>query len=154
MNTNEIVSLLGNHEITKSNFVGCFPVDRLPVIDILKYPEFSLVVNLDVSTGPGTHWCGVYFKNRKMYYFDSFGRKPTKKLLRKWFSNYVNVVYFNNIKHQKKTSLRCGGFCCWFIHEMASGEPFYSTVIFLDKIRNDDDFIKIFMKKNFDYEIL
>lgn len=51
-------------------------------------------------------------------------------------------------------SVRCGGFCCWFIYEMSSGKSFDSIVNFLYSIENDDEFIREFMKRKFDYEII
>lgn len=154
MNTKEIVSILSSNKSTKSNFIGCFPVDQLPNVDMSKHVKFSLVVNLDVSTGPGTHWCGIYYRKKKMFYFDSFGKPPSSSYLKKWCKNYVNRVYFNNLKHQKNSSLRCGGFCCWFIFEMSRGTKFHDVINFLDSINYDDKFIKSFMKDKMNFEII
>lgn len=154
MNTTDIVSLLCSNKSTKKDFVGCFPVDRLPEFDRLRKRRFSLVVNLDMSTGPGSHWCAVYYKNKNMFYFDSFGEAPASPFLKKWFKNWVNKVYYNNIRHQKYTSLRCGGFCCWFIYEMSEGKEFSSLISFLESIDFDDDFIKYFMKSIFKFDLI
>lgn len=151
MNSIEITKLLSTNAYTKDNFLGCFPVDQLPCVD--GKTKFSLIVNLDVSTGPGTHWCAIYKKNKKVYYFDSFGRPPPSKYLRFWFKRFVKSVFFNKIRHQEYDSSRCGGYCCWLIHEMSRGKSFSSLVRFLDSIDFDEQFIHTFMKKNFNHNI-
>lgn len=40
------------------------------------------IVNLDSSTGPGTHWVAYYKNKRNVKYFDSFGNlKPPLELI-------------------------------------------------------------------------
>lgn len=154
MNTTEIVNLLSSNKITRPYFLGCFPIDCLPDVNRFEHVKFSLVVNLDKSTGPGTHWCAIFFNKGKMYYFDSFGRPPSSKYLRKWFRNFVSKVYFNKIKHQDIMSTRCGGFCCWLIFEMSCGSSFSQLVKFLESIDFDDMYIKGFMKNVFNFEMV
>lgn len=152
MNSIEINFLLRSLAVTRKHYVGCYPIDGLPSANTFKHVEFSLVVNLDVSTGPGTHWCAIYFKNGKMFYFDSFGRPPPK-ILQGWFRTFVKELYYNRVKHQALTSMRCGGFCCWLIYEMSRGKSFTTCLNFLNSIDHDDDFIKKFMKSKFNFTI-
>ena len=60
------------------------------------------ILNLDDSSGPGTHWVAVYNNE----YFDSYGLNPPKKL------SHLNVV--NTIRHQKLENT-CGIWCCLFL---------------------------------------
>jgi hypothetical protein len=37
--------------------------------------KIGIIYNLDVSSGPGTHWVGMYIdnKNNEINYYDSYG---------------------------------------------------------------------------------
>ncbi|KAL3116942.1 hypothetical protein niasHT_002901 [Heterodera trifolii] len=51
---------------TRKYFVGTFPADRLP--KCTKYP-CSLIVNLDPSGMPGTHWCAIWGRSPGVAFF-------------------------------------------------------------------------------------
>lgn len=72
------------------------------------------IVNLDNSTGPGTHWV-CYKKLRKLvYYFDSFGNLPPPKELYTYFGKTDNILY-NNDALQTYDSVVCGHLCLEFL---------------------------------------
>ena len=58
-------------------FVGVYSRDDTPK---LKKGE-SMVVNLDDSEGPGTHWCCMYREKDKVEYFDSYGFPPPQEIV-------------------------------------------------------------------------
>ena len=60
---------------TSKKFCGVFPSDKLPqTID--RYP-CGLVVNIDPSTKPGTHWIGIFLTSpQNGEWFDSYGKPP------------------------------------------------------------------------------
>jgi len=62
-----------------SGFRGIFVRDSLP--NKPKIKECG-VVNLEHSSGNGTHWVAWFTRNDKNYYFDSFGIQPPRKLVR------------------------------------------------------------------------
>ena len=64
------------------------------------------ILNLDRSTGGGTHWCCWYYGATLSFYFDSFGFSPTKDLETK-LGNYR----MNEKKIQSLNSDSCGWFC-------------------------------------------
>jgi hypothetical protein len=74
MNTEQINCTLYSVPWIASTYVGCFPVDKLPVVDSL---PMAMIVNADPSTKPGTHWMALYFTvDRRCEFFDSLGRQP------------------------------------------------------------------------------
>ena len=77
---------LSNLEITDSvkklrihSFRGVFVRDALP-----ETPNKNDcgILNLDDSSGNGTHWVLWYRKNNKNFYFDSYGVQPPRELQR------------------------------------------------------------------------
>lgn len=54
-----------------------------------KISQFGMVINLDPHYKPGSHWVALYtnFDNNQIYFFDSFGKKPKKKI--KQFINKI-----------------------------------------------------------------
>jgi len=44
-------------------------------------PNESLIVNMDDSTGNGTHWTSLFVTDIDSYYFDSFGLPPPKEVI-------------------------------------------------------------------------
>ena len=55
------------------SFRGVFLLDTLP-----KKPNKKEcgIVNLDKSSGPGTHWVAWYKNSKNKIYFDSYGVQP------------------------------------------------------------------------------
>jgi len=45
------------------------------------------IVNLDNTTGPGTHWVAYAKRNNRVVYFDSFGNLRSPKELVRYFGN-------------------------------------------------------------------
>ena len=75
----------------------------------------SGIINLDSSSGPGTHWVAYRKRGSRVQYFDSFGNlRPPKEVI-----NYFrgSKIYYNYEKHQKYNTFSCGHLCLKFIHE-------------------------------------
>ena len=71
----EILDAVRKLEIPR--FRGVFLRDNLPVEP--KRMECG-VLNLDDTSGNGTHWVAWYADNGKNYYFDSYGIQPPTEL--------------------------------------------------------------------------
>lgn len=72
------------------------------------------IINLDSSTGSGTHWVAYHKKGTNIEYFDSFGNlQPPKELL-----NYLgdNIMY-NYEAYQNYNSVNCGHLCLKFLYK-------------------------------------
>lgn len=71
------------------------------------------IVNLDITTGPGTHWVAYFKSNSNIEYFDSFGNlKPPREIMRYLGSN----INYNYITYQKYDSVICGHLCLQFLY--------------------------------------
>ena len=76
--TNTINDLLVSDDYTRSISEGTFACDELKNIVIGDFPR-CIVVNLDRSDQPGSHWVGLYFVSpSEVEFFDSYGRELKK----------------------------------------------------------------------------
>ena len=72
-------------------FNGVYSRDNLPKI----IKEGAYVINLDEYANIGTHWIALYVKNKKVFYFDSFGVEHAPKEIIKFikknqhYSKYI-----------------------------------------------------------------
>ena len=111
MNSLEILNKARNDPVLNRIFLGVFALDKIPTIN--QYPT-ALVVNLDRSNLPGSHWIALYFTAKgKCEYFDSYGRKPCLNM-----QKYIAKPYtYNKICVQDLWSISCGRMCLytfWF----------------------------------------
>ena len=73
----------------------------------------AAIVNLDDSTGPGTHWVAYRKTGNNVRYFDSFGNlNPPKDLI-----NYLEVdaVQYNYDTYQDFNTFTCVHLCLKFL---------------------------------------
>jgi hypothetical protein len=94
-------------------FLGAVPSDfaDLPILGIgdLDFVELEkqgknkvgLVINLDEHWKDGSHWVGLFadLKKNQIYFFDSLGRKPIKRI-RKYINKITKYLY--NKKYHSK----------------------------------------------------
>ena len=122
------------NEILKNNknSIGTFSKNNIPK---LKNNE-STIVNLANSYDKGTHWIGIKFIDRKLFYFDSYGIPYIPGTIRKQYPN--SKIITNIYRIQSNSSNECGKFCIMFIQS---------------NIKNESDYIKFllqFEKNNFE----
>lgn len=110
--------------------------------------KVGIVFNLDVSTGPGTHWTAVFMnvKNGELDYFDSYGSKPIplinkfmKNMAEKFNKNNIEpTLVYNDKRHQYGAS-ECGMYSMYFILKRLTGDSMYniSSKKITDKKMND-----------------
>ena len=104
------------------NFRGVFLRDELP-----KRPrEIECgILNLDDSTGKGTHWVG-WIKNRDdKFYFDGYGLPPPLELLK-----YLrSPVYYNSERIQPDNEVFFVHLCLYVLKEVSgNGRKFQEVV--------------------------
>ena len=68
-------SFLNNILKNTPYFLGVYPQDYLLSFSPNIYP-IKLLLNLDVSSQPGTHWLSLYLTETHLEIFDSFGLDP------------------------------------------------------------------------------
>ena len=69
-------------------------------------------VNIDSGSQCGTHWICFIVKDKKSYYFDSFGGQPDKFLL----NQLPKPIIYHDYKIQVINSRLCGSFCLYFLY--------------------------------------
>ena len=69
-------------------------------------------VNIDNGSMGGTHWVCFIIKDKKLYYFDSFGGNPDKFLLKQ----LPKPIIYHKYKIQDIYSRLCGSYCLYFFY--------------------------------------
>ena len=94
------------------------------------YPRDSKIysyrgfVNIDNGSQGGTHWTCFIVKDRKSYYFDSFGGQPDRFLLKQL---HKPIIYHKNKIHDINFKL-CGSYCLYFFY-LFERMNFYDTIL-------------------------
>lgn len=70
-------------------------------------PDGCYIINLDDSTGGGTHWTGYLQKNKEVCYFDSYGVYPPQDLF-EIFQDENTEITSNPYDIQDYNSILCG----------------------------------------------
>ena len=113
------------------NFIGCFSKDQLSLIENNK----SIIINLNNSNQPGSHWIALKRVDNVIYMFDSFSIEYLPIGIFKTFKNLKIIT--NIYRIQDISSNLCGMFCVLYI---------------LYDIKNKNDFTKfltLFNSNNF-----
>jgi hypothetical protein len=79
------------------HFRGVFMKDQLP-----KKPNNieTGIINLDKSSGEGTHWISYSIDPRGIIYFDSYGLAPPKEFMQ-YIKNLSFPVFYSTLPTQK-----------------------------------------------------
>lgn len=104
-----------------NNFRGVFLRDELP-----KRPRTTEcgILNLDDSSGSGTHWVAWMKHANEKLYFDSFGLTPPTELLR-----YLrSPVYYNTERIQPDNEVFCGHLCLYVLSNTTRLSTFQDVI--------------------------
>jgi hypothetical protein len=80
------------------------------------YDVECAIVNLDTSSGTGSHWVAYYKYKDTVIYFDSFGDLAPPIEVQKYFKGY-NISY-NYTNYQNYNTFICGHLCLEFLQCM------------------------------------
>lgn len=95
-------------------FRGVYMLDSMPPPPAWR--NESMIVNLDTSDGPGTHWVCFSKRGSRVRYFDSYGDlRPPKEVLRYLGKNVV--VTYNKTAYQGFNTAICGQLCLAFLRK-------------------------------------
>ena len=97
------------------NFRGVCMRDNLP-----KEPRTKEcgILNLDASTGGGTHWTAWYKNGKKKYYFDSSGLQPSTEMV-----SYLKPgIRYNTERVQPRDQVFCGHLCLYVLKGLSVGK--------------------------------
>jgi len=76
------------------------------------------IMNLDDTSGNGTHWVARFKSGNDKFYFDSFGLPPPTEL-----NNYLNSdVFYPTEQLQPRQEVLCGHLCLFVLKEMQKGK--------------------------------
>ena len=100
-------------------------------------PTQCTVVNLDSSSGFGTHWVCFYLDQKNKVYFDSFGSLPPEEILqlfelRSTSGGHERGSYErNSLEIQPRDSVICGHMCLFVLENLAYGESFQDILSYI-----------------------
>lgn len=174
LSTNDINNVMSQYKVTHPDFafIGALPYDfeelEYTGINNINFeelerttPKIGMIINLDEHYKSGSHWVALYanLQNYKIYYFDSFGKKPGKRVfkfiikiltymykkkyhtafdidvfLNKFHNSNEFDVRFNRKQHQFKNT-ECGVYSMNFLIRILNNENFDQIV---NNITNDD----------------
>lgn len=111
LSSQDIIKYAGKLKI--NHFRGVFSRDNLPK---KPYAIECGILNLDISSGDGSHWVAFYKNKDKVVYFDSFGDLPPPIELQHYFSQFKIVYNYSN--YQDFNTFNCGHLCLEFLQCM------------------------------------
>src|SRR5207245_3840281 len=87
----------------------------------------SRVVNLDKSSGPGTHYVCYYKNGNTRIFYDSFGLTPPIEI-QKYLGK--NILY-QTFRLKKLNEVNCGKHCLYMLKMLSDGYIFTYIFFFL-----------------------
>ena len=148
---------LSNFEINsyfsgRPEYGGTYSKDMLPN----KMENKFYIINLDDSTGLGSHWTMIAPLKRTIY-FDAFGAPPPVNALRfmKTRKNPMKsekTMYYSTLQLQDIKSSLCGYYCIYIIDQITSGRDFLDIIsqdFNNDEAVNDKYIMKYFKNVHF-----
>ena len=76
------------------------------------------ILNLDDTTGSGTHWVAWYKNGTEKKYFDSYGLQPPNELI-----DYLHSpILYNTERVQPKDQVFCGHLCLYVLKHLGEGQ--------------------------------
>jgi len=101
-------------KIGLKNFRGVFLRNTLP-----KKPKRNecAIMNLDETSGDGTHWVAWFKRGNNKFDFDSFGLPPPTEL-----NDYLGDVLYPTEQIQPRQEVFCGHLCPFVLKEMQKGK--------------------------------
>ena len=103
------------------SFRGVFLLDTLP-----KKPNKKEcgIVNLDKSSGPGTHWVAWYKNSKNKIYFDSYSVKSPIEVI--WYIG--KPIRYNTDQVQPMGQVFCSHLCLYVLKELSAGQEFQKVL--------------------------
>ena len=78
------------------------------------------IVNLDLNSGPGSHWIAIVDFTSIPIHIDPYGLSPEPTYIRPFMrrSKHGKTALYSRIQYQKLKSINCAQFCIEFIDEL------------------------------------
>jgi len=149
MNTNQLLKCIREDSSLDEQCSGVHPVDRIP--ELVKRPE-CFILNLDPHYKKGSHWIAIYVDQEGQgEFFDTYGRKPHKQLIRKYLRENCPTWTFNKKLIQSPYSSVCGQHCLHFLYHRVRGDSMKTiTEEFGMDLENNDLLVTDWVNEEFD----
>lgn len=110
------------------NFIGVFPLNRLPLsLSTLPKP-FSFIVNTDTSNLPGQHWLAIHFaENGIVQVFDPLATVYPATLTHYLARQKARRIIFNRVMYQHPSMKTCGHHCLRWLYKHNPTNDIYDT---------------------------
>ena len=87
-----------------AQWLGVYPVDKLPkTIHSSSTSNRYMIINTDISSGPGIHWVAVIVNKKTLIVWDSYAR-PSKRIIPKFLKNVAHRYKTMDAQLDKKTN--------------------------------------------------
>ena len=111
-------------KLSLDGFRGVFLRDTLPTK--IKLNECG-ILNLDSSSGDGTHWVMWFNKGKDKFYFDNYGVQPPSEL-----SVYLkSPILYNSEQVQQSGEVFCGHLCLFVLTQLSLGNNLQTVINYL-----------------------
>ncbi len=142
---------LSNEQIDKfmkddKEYLGTVSSDQIESVIVPKIKPNStgsFIFNLDVSSGPGTHWVACYFTPHSIEYYNSLGDPPTESFKKsaKAIVNAIKPGGFLKLKHnsviRQGDTDTCGYHAMKFIQDREAGKSYSEASGYSDHKHDD-----------------
>ena len=105
-------------------FRGAFLRDTLPTKT--KLNECG-ILNLDSSSGNGTHWVMWFKKGKEKFYFDSYGVQPPSALI----AYLKSPIFYKSERVQQNCEVFCVHLCLFALQQLSFGNNLQAVIHYL-----------------------
>jgi len=138
------------------NFIGAVPCDTQTP---LPNGSYSIVMNTDNHTKPGTHWVALHVQPKTLIFWDTFSRKPDNLTFPPDFRKTIRrlgrkrKLISNSKLIQALDSNTCGFHCCYLLDQLALNKSIKDILkVYGTNLTKNDQFAVRYFKKNFDVD--
>ena len=85
------------------------------------------ILNLDSSSGEGTHWVMWFKKGKDKFYFDSYGAQPPSELI----AYLKSPIFYNSERVQQNCEVFCGHLCLFALKQLSLGNNLQAVINYL-----------------------
>ena len=110
--------------LSLDGFRGVFLRDTFPKKAKLK--ECG-ILNLDSSSGDGTHWVMWFKKGKDKFYLDIYGVHPASELI----AYLKSPIFFNSERVQQNGEVFCGHLCLFTLKQLSLGNNLQALINYL-----------------------
>ena len=85
------------------------------------------ILNLDPSSGDGTHWAMWFKKDNEKFYFDSYGVQPPSELI----AYLKSQIFYNSERVQQNGEVVCGHLWLFKLKQLSFGNNLEAVINYL-----------------------